>query len=194
MDVNPTSALISIEKLSDSLAPFRNYFHQANPRSSEGHIWLNMYIGHTKSVENILREMGNYKMTLIDSLRPRSYKLDMSQKNIFFCSFLRRPVFATPRSRHPSLYLATDVCSPWHNFHSKLSVTVLSHYFSLDSARIRHSWFSTLAIPFHPFLVCCAIFIQETFFPPIRYVLFPYIPMALRIGFSNGLHFQTAHP
>ena len=60
-DVNPTIALISTENIPDSLAPFRNYFHQANPRSTEGHVWINMHIKHTESVQDILREMGNYK-------------------------------------------------------------------------------------------------------------------------------------
>ena len=60
-DVNPTSVLFSTENIPDSLAPFRNYFHQANPRLSEGHVWLNMHIGHTEAVDDILREMGNYK-------------------------------------------------------------------------------------------------------------------------------------
>ena len=60
-DVNPTTALLSIENIPDSLAPFRNYFHQANPRSTEGHVWINMHVGHTEPVQDILREMGNYK-------------------------------------------------------------------------------------------------------------------------------------
>lgn len=57
----PSSALFPSENIPDSLVPFRNYFHQANSRSREGHVWLNMYIGHTETVDDILREMDNYK-------------------------------------------------------------------------------------------------------------------------------------
>ena len=60
-DDKPTTALSSPENIPDSLAPFRNYFHQANPRSIDGHVWVNVFIGHTEPVHDILKEMGNYK-------------------------------------------------------------------------------------------------------------------------------------
>jgi len=60
-DTDPTSALASPDEIPDSLAPYRNFFNNATPREAEGHVWINMHIGHTESNDEILREMGNYK-------------------------------------------------------------------------------------------------------------------------------------
>ena len=37
------------------------FFHNATLTEREGHVWVNMIIGHNESVEDILQEMGNYK-------------------------------------------------------------------------------------------------------------------------------------
>lgn len=52
---------MSSANIPDSLAPFKNYFQQASLRQSEGHTWINTYVGHTESSDDIVREMVNFK-------------------------------------------------------------------------------------------------------------------------------------
>ena len=60
-DKKTSSALFSASEIPDSLTPFRNYFNNASLRTTAGHVWLNMYIGHTVSNEKILKEMKEYR-------------------------------------------------------------------------------------------------------------------------------------
>ena len=60
-DTEPTTARMSSSSIPDSLAPFKNYFQQASLRLTEGHTWINVYVGHTESSDDIVREMVNYK-------------------------------------------------------------------------------------------------------------------------------------
>ena len=60
-DAEPTSAFMLPNEIPDSFAPFRNFFHNATLTEREGHVWVNMIIGHNESIDEIMNEMNNYK-------------------------------------------------------------------------------------------------------------------------------------
>ena len=60
-DKKTSSALSSASDILDSLTPFRNYFNNASLRNTAGHVWLNMYIGHTLHNEKNLKQMKEYR-------------------------------------------------------------------------------------------------------------------------------------
>ena len=60
-DDKPNSALFSASEIPDSLVPFRNYFNNASIKNVAGHVWVNMYIGHTAVAEKILKHMKEYR-------------------------------------------------------------------------------------------------------------------------------------
>lgn len=43
-DKTPTSAISSPDDILDCLAQYRNFFHNASLRETEGHVWVNMHI------------------------------------------------------------------------------------------------------------------------------------------------------
>ena len=60
-DKKPASALFSASDIPDSIGPYRNCFNNASLRSTAGHVWLNMYIGHTLANEKILKQMKEFR-------------------------------------------------------------------------------------------------------------------------------------
>lgn len=60
-DNRPSSALFSASDIPDSLVPFRKYFNNASVKNVAGHVWFNMYIGHTAASDKILKHMKEYR-------------------------------------------------------------------------------------------------------------------------------------
>ena len=77
----PASALFSASDIPDSLIPFRNYFNNATTKSIAGHVWMNMYIGHSLSSDTIVKKMKEYRdrtdtWTMVKKLQARFIAID----------------------------------------------------------------------------------------------------------------------
>ena len=59
-DNEPTTAIITSNDIPKSVAPFKAFFNGANAKESEGHIWINIWMGHEEPASKLEKNLKDY--------------------------------------------------------------------------------------------------------------------------------------